>query len=167
MIQIKPLEINQVPAFVDTHLQIFRDTYEGIYGEEVFRVREAKRDARIEHITKRLKMKTNYFYCALWDDFQIVGILIFSILDGHGILDAIYIKRKYQQKGYGTKFLQILEFTLQKFGVLDYTVYVSKLIQANQFFLKHHAKYVGDDPISIHGKDYLECEYVIQVGDNI
>ena len=97
MIQIKPLEINQVPAFVDTHLQIFRDTYEGIYGEEVFRVREAKRDARIEHITKRLKMKTNYFYCALWDDFQIVGILIFSILDGHGILDAIYIKRKYQQ----------------------------------------------------------------------
>ena len=167
MIQIKSLSLSMVPAFVDTHLACFRDTYHGIYAEEVFQARENKRDLRISHIIDRLKQSKNHFYCALCDDFNVVGILIFSILDGHGLLDALYIKKEYQRQGYGTRMLQVLELTFQKLGVLDYTVYVSKLISANAFFLKCHATYLRDDPISIHGRDYKESEYVIKVGDNI
>lgn len=167
MIQIKSLSPSMVPAFVDTHFTCFRDTYQGIYAEEVFQVRENKRNARISHIIDRLKHSKDHFYCALCDDFNVVGILIFSILDGHGLLDALYIKKEYQHQGYGTRMLQVLELTLQKQGILDYTVYVSKLIASNAFFLKRHATYLRDEPISIHGRDYQECEYVIRVGDNI
>lgn len=166
MIQIKPLILSEVARFVDVHLSCFKECYHGIYASEVFDVRERKRLERIEHIKRRLKAK-DCFYCALYDDDNIVGILIFSILDYRGLLDALYIKKDYQNQGYGTKLLQVLELELQKLGISEYIVYVSNLILSNQFFLHRHARKVSEEPISIHGKDYIENEYVVKVGDNI
>ncbi len=103
----------------------------------------------------------------MYDDEDIVGIMIFSILDYRGLLDALYLKKDYQNQGYGTKLLQVLELTLLSQGIQEYIVYVSQFISSNQFFLKRHAKKVSEEPISIHGKDYIENEYVVKVGDNI
>jgi ribosomal protein S18 acetylase RimI-like enzyme len=166
MIQIKPLVFKEIACFVDVHLACFKECYQGIYNAEVFFVREKKKNQRIEHIKKRLTSK-NYFYCALYDDQEIVGILIFSILDYRGLLDALYIKKDYQNLGYGTKLLQVMELQLQKLGISEYIVYVSNLIPSNRFFERRHAKKVSEEPISIHGKDYIENEYVVKVGDNI
>ena len=168
MIQIKMLTEDFVPQFVDVHFECFRDCYQGIFAQDVFDVREAKRMQRIEHILTRLKQGSHdYFYYALCDDFSVVGVLIFSIVNQQGLLDAIYLKKEYQRCGYGTKLLQAMELTFQQFGIQEYVVYVSKLISANEFFQKKKAVYVSDEPISIHGKDYLECEYIVKVGDNI
>ena len=167
MIQIKPLNISMVPAFVDTHLSCFHESYHNIYASEVFDVRKKTREQRISHIKARLQESKDHFYCALCDDFAIVGILIFSVLDGKGLLDALYLKKEYCNQGYGTKMLQVMELTFQKLGIEQYFVYVSSFISANTFFQKRHALYVRDEPISIHGKDYIEHEYVVKVGANI
>lgn len=167
MIQIKALTEELVPNFVDVHLACFRDCYQGIFAEEVFAVREEKKAQRIMHIKKRLKNSQEYFYYALCDDFSVVGVLIFSIVNHQGLLDAIYLKKEYQKCGYGTKLIQAMELTLQQLGITEYVIYVSKLISANEFFQKKKAVYIEDEPISIHGKDYLECEYFAKVGDNI
>lgn len=166
MIQIKPLIASEVADFVKVHLACFQDCYHGIYSNEVFEVRRRKENQRIEHIKRRLKAK-DCFYCALYDDEDIVGIMIFSILDYRGLLDALYLKKDYQNQGYGTKLLQVLELTLLSQGIQEYIVYVSQFIPSNHFFLKRHAKKVSEEPISIHGKDYIENEYVVKVGDNI
>ena len=167
MIRIKPLERRMVPQFVLVHLSCFKETYWGIYSEEVFEVREQKKTERMEHIMKRIEVPSNYFYYALYDDFTIIGILIFSIIKGVGVLDAIYLKKNYQRRGYGTSMIREMEKVFQSHGVWEYSVFVSSLISANDFFVKKHGVFRVEDEISIHGKDYMEKEYVVKVGDNL
>lgn len=167
MIQIKPLEKRMVPQFVLVHLACWRETYYEIYSEEVFEVRNQKKSERIQHIMDRISQNSNYFYYALYDDFTIIGIMIFSIIGGKGILDALYLKKNFQRRGYGTNMIRFMEQVLKERGILEYSVFVSNLISANDFFLKKHGVFVQEDSISIHGKDYMECEYVVQVGVNL
>ena len=103
MIEIKPLLEEDVSKFVAAHHAFFRETYQGIYPKEVFEVREQNQTKRTKHILERLH-HPDYFYYALYDDWTIQGICIFSILDGVGILDALYLSSSYQKKGFGTKF---------------------------------------------------------------
>lgn len=167
MIRIKPLEKRMVPQFVLVHLSCWKETYRGIYPEEVFEVREQKKTERMEHIVQRISSPSNYFYYALYDDFTIIGILIFSIIKGVGVLDAIYLKKNYQRRGYGTQLIKIMENVFQKHEVWEYSVYVSNFLPSNDFFVKKHGTFCGEDEISIHGKDYIEKEYVVKVGDNL
>jgi len=166
MIQIKLIEARDVPSFVSVHLDCWKETYGAIFPSEVFEVRVQKREQRIQHITDRLQTDS-YFYFALYDDFHIVGILIFSILDGIGLLDALYLKKEYQGQGYGTSLLKVMEEVFLNHQISEYHVYVSPLLSANAFFEKRHAIRLGFDYVSIHGKDYIENEYVVKVGDNL
>lgn len=165
MIQIKPLEINQIKAFVEVHLKCWEETYMGIFPAEVIESRRQKQGEREQHILRRLQEDSNYFYYCLYDDFQIVGILIFSILDGVGVLDAIYIRKEYQRKGYGMSFIQIMESILKERNIEKYSVYVFQLLNSQAFF-EHIGCVAGSlEYISIHGIDYMEREYVKKVGE--
>ncbi len=164
MIAIRPLELANIQSFVDIHLKCFEETYYGIFPQEVIDVRWNKRNDRVLHVQKRMLEESNYFYYCLYDDFHIVGIMIFSILDGVGILDALYLMKDYQGYGYGTKMLQQMESVLEERGVLEYSIYVFPILKANNFFLKNGSLFVQEDMISIHGKDYKEIEYVKKIG---
>ena len=111
------------------------------------------------------KVRDKQAYVFLKDD-RPVGIFRYNLFwDNTPFLNMIYVLETYQNQGYGTKLLQVLELTLLSQGIQEYIVYVSQFISSNQFFLKRHAKKVSEEPISIHGKDYIENEYVVKVGD--
>lgn len=165
MIAIRPLDSSQIEQFVLIHLKCWEETYYGIFPPEVMKSRWNKKEERINHIQKRILQDSNYFYYCLYDDFNIVGILIFSILDEVGILDAIYIKKEYQKQGYGIKFLNILENILIHKGIKEYVVYVLKIIDSNSFFQRCGMHFLNEDYVTIHGQDYQEIEYGKKIGE--
>lgn len=164
MIEIKPLEKEKVDEFVTTHLTCWEETYTGIFPKNVMESRWKKKEDRMIHIKKNLDDKA-YFYYALMNDFSIIGILIFSTLDQIAVLDAIYIKKKYQHQKNGTKLIQWMEKILQEKKLNEYYIYVFKPLSSNAFFTKMNAQKVGEEPISIHGTDYTEIEYKKKIGD--
>lgn len=165
MITIKPLEEQNISKFVDTHINCWEETYYGLFEEEVIESRRAKKRARENHIKERLTKNKNYFYYCLMDDFEIVGVLIFSILDDKGLLDALYIKKEYQKKGYGHRMLFLVKTILKEKDIEEYYLYVFKANRAKLFFEKEGALFTKEEEISIHGKDYKELEYIMKVGD--
>lgn len=164
MITIKPLEQNDISKFVSVHLDCWDETYFALFPSEVMESRRNKKSTFEEHILKRLKEDENYFYYCLYDDFQMVGILIFSILDETGILDALYLKKEYQRQGYGSNMIKLMEQILKDKKITEYSIYVFKLLPSNTFFEKIGAFNIREDLISIHGKDYQEFEYIKKVG---
>ena len=164
MITIRPLEISKVEQFVDVHLACWEETYYGIFPPEVIDIRKRKKMDRINHIKKRILENSNYFYYCLYDDFQIVGIMIFSIIDGVGVLDAIYLKKEYQRKKYGMKMIGVLERVLETRQISKYYIYVFKILPSKAFFETVGARFCQEDMISIHGRDYVEFEYMKEVG---
>lgn len=164
MMQIKPLPFSSVRDFVSVHLKCWEETYYGIFPTDVFVSRKKKLKDRVEHIKMKLQ-EPGYHYYALYDDFQIVGILIFSTLDDIAVLDALYIRKAYQREGNGKKMLDFMEDFLKKEGFSSYSVYVLKMLPSNKFFVKHYAKFIKEDYISIHGKDYPELEYEVKLGE--
>lgn len=164
MISIKPLEENEISKFIEIHLKCWEETYFAIFPKEVIQGRWEKFDKRKEHIKKRLK-NDNYFYYCLKDDFNIVGILIFSIIDNTGILDAIYIKKEYQHLGYGKKLLNIAKKVLKERDIKECYLYLFKMLPNKDFFIKENAQFIKEEEISIHGKDYKELEYKMEVGN--
>lgn len=166
MITIRTLDVSQIEQFVDVHLRCWEETYLGIFPSDVVESRARKKMDRISHIEKRILEHSNYFYYCLYDELNIVGIMIFSIIDGVGVLDAIYLKREYQRKNYGKKMIGVLERVLETKHISKYYIYVFKNIPSHHFFQKIGAKYCQEDLISIHGRDYIEFEYVKEVGMN-
>lgn len=163
MITIKPLEVNQIPAFVDVHIACWEQTYYAIFPDEVMESRKQKRQDFIRHINKRIAEDKNYFYYCLCDDFHIVGILIFSIIDDVGVLDALYLMKDYQNLGYGKKMMQLMERVFHDQGIMEYSIYVFQILSSNLFFKKMGAISVREDLVSVHGKDYQEFEYIKKV----
>ncbi len=165
MITIKLLEEMNVKEFVTVHLKCWEETYFGIFNEEVFHKRFQKKEERIHHIKQRLLEKEKYQYYCLLDNTEIVGIMIFSILDQHALLDALYLKKEYQKKGYGSKMLSILEKILKQKQIKEYSIYVFKILPSNEFFIKKGAQKQTEDWITIHNKDYEENEYIKKIGE--
>ncbi|MCI8394669.1 MAG: GNAT family N-acetyltransferase [Bacilli bacterium] len=166
MISIRKIHDSEILAFAKVHLECWKETYSGIYDAEVFEVREQKQMVRVQHIKEQMMKIDSYFYYALFDDFSVVGILIFSILDGKGLIDAIYVKQNYQKKGYGKKMLHLVEQTFYSHDIQEYFVYVLKMLKANEFFIHCGGKYFKNEFVSVHGKDYIECVYQFKVGSN-
>jgi len=163
MITIKPLNAIDIPKFVEVHLKCWEETYYALFPAEVMDIRRSKKQNLEKHILKRLQEDHNYFYYCLYDDFHVVGIMIFSILEDHGILDALYIKKEYQHMGYGMNMIKIMESVLKENHVFEYSIYVFKLLSSNAFFQKSGAVCIREDLVSIHGKDYQEYEYIKKV----
>lgn len=164
MIEIKRLTENKVKEFVNIHLKCWEETYVGIFPHDVMESRWNKKEDREKYIKKQLQHK-DYYYFSLTRNDEIIGILIFSIIDEVALLDAIYIKKKYQRKGYGKKLLELMEIVLKKQKMQQYSVYVFQSLQSNEFFLKKDAVLIEEDFITIHGRDYKENLYEIKVGE--
>ena len=164
MIEIKKLTKEKVAEFVTAHLKCWEETYVGIFPPDVMESRWKKKDDRVTHITNRL-YHSDYYYFSLTRNDEIIGLLIFSIIDEIALLDAIYIMKPYQKKGYGTKLLEFMERILKTQNITQYSVYVFKSLKSKDFFLKKRAIKIEEDYITIHGNDYKEIQYEIKVGE--
>ena len=162
MIQIRKLQEDEVTQFVQTHIECWEETYLSFFSKSVYESRRKNKEKRISHIKRRID-HPDYHYYAVWDDFNIVGIMIFTTILKEAVLDAIYIKKNYQNKKVGVQLLQTLANDLKQQEISCYSVYVFEMNMANQFFLHLGAKKKGEDWISIHGKDYKEIEYEMAV----
>ncbi len=165
MITIRKITDQEVEAFANLHLFCFEETYRAFYPKEVFEVRRQKIPDRILHIKEKMKQDSSYFYYGLFDDWSLVGICIFSIVDAVGVVDALYLLPAYQRKGYGTKLFCLIDQTFQEQGVVIFSSWVLEGLASTAFFEKLGGTYVTTEEISIHGKDYQEREYLWKVGE--
>lgn len=133
MISIKPLEEVFISQFVKVHIDCWKETYENIFPKKVIENRQRTAKKRESYIYDNLRKQDHFYYC-LYNDFEIIGILIFSIKEQIGLLDALYIKKEYQKKGYGTKLIKIAESIWLNHQIKNYEIYVFKFLESNTFF---------------------------------
>lgn len=162
MIQIRDLEIDSVSQFVKLHLNLWQETYYSIFPESLYESRKKKESVRIEHIRRRIG-HPDYHYVEVYDDFQLVGIMIVTTSLKEGLIDAIYLKSDYQRKGIGRLLLQKAEEIFREKEIKEYSIFVLVGIPSHEAFLHLGGRKGSREPISIHGKDYEEIEYVFEV----
>jgi len=163
---IRKAEISDAKNFFQTHLDCWKETYELFFQPEVFLKREVRANERINHIKTRIE--NNYPYFVLELNNKIEGIMILTVdpRNNLGIIDSLYIRKKYQRQGYGTEFLNLALNYFKNLGYLNVTTFCIQGLPANQFFLQFTTKQLDDSLITISGRDFIEHNYLFGSDNN-
>lgn len=167
MIKIRYAELEDIENMIDVNLTTWRTTYAGIVNEDFLLKLEMGRDDSVKraknNFGKREIEGGKIYDCVATDEENVVGMLTYGKcreedklgLSNCGEVYAIYILKKYQQKGIGKK---LINFAIEDLSNENYEKFIIWALKENpsvEFYKKIGGKIRFKKDIKI-GEQVLE-----------
>lgn len=167
---LKEVTINDIETLVELNINIWKETYEKILPNPFLESLKKNKNALVKEEEERFiddKLDGTRKYLLIIDD-EAVGYLIIGRCDieeynGLGEINALYLTKKVQNKGYGKKILEKALKELKSMGFMEVIIGCINESSSNKFFLSHGAKYLCQRKRYIMDLEILENLYLYEL----
>ncbi|WDC84319.1 GNAT family N-acetyltransferase [Caloramator sp. mosi_1] len=155
---------SDVPSVAKIHIDVWKDTYEGIIPSEVLehRTYDELEDTWLDRLFEDPETK-EYMYVAENEDGELVGFIVFSTegLDNYqGVIKSIYVYSDYQRQGIGKMLFNAAVEKLLEENVKNLIVWTYKDNKNRRFYEKMGGKIYREVVVDIEGRKVAKIAYV-------
>lgn len=146
---LKEVTIKDIETLIELNIKTWKETYKNILPVSFLESLHKNKKELIKEEEERFiddKLDGTRKYLFILDE-ESVGYLIISRCDieeynGLGEINALYLTKKVQNKGYGKKILEKALKELKSMGFMEVIIGCINESSSNKFFLSHGAKYL-------------------------
>lgn len=155
---------SDVPSVAKIHMDVWKDTYEGIIPSEVLsqRTYDELEDSWLDRLFEDPDTK-EFMLVAENDDGDIVGFIVVAT-DGdegcRGVIKSIYVYEDYQRQGIGTMLFNAALDKLIEEDILTLIVWTYKDNKNRVFYEKMGGKVFKEIVVEIDGRKVRKIAYV-------
>lgn len=155
---------NDVPSVAKIHMDVWKDTYEGIVPSEVLSERnyEELEDSWLDRIFDDPDTK-EIMLVAENEDGEVVGFIVAST-DGQdsyeSMIKSIYVNEEYQRQGIGTMLFQAAIERLVEENINNLIVWTYKDNKNRKFYEKMGGKLFKEATVEVNGRKVDKISYV-------
>ncbi|MCX7695294.1 MAG: GNAT family N-acetyltransferase [Caloramator sp.] len=155
---------SDVPSVAKIHMDVWKDTYEGIIPNEVLehRTYDELEDTWLDRLFEDPETR-EFMYVAENEDGELVGFIVFST-DGfenyQGVIKSIYVYNDYQRQGIGTMLFNAAVEKLVEENIKNLIVWTYKDNKNRRFYEKMGGKIFREAVVDIEGRKVAKIAYV-------
>lgn len=166
--EIRKMNVTDVPSVVDINIEMWKKTYSGIMDEEIFIMRDKNKENNIRIMREKI-CKNDCCYKVAISDNKVIGFIGYGEnkdanieVENLGEVYAIYILEEYHNKGIGKSLIEEAKRDLKKKGYNAVLIWTLKENKNRKFYERLGGKKVLFREVDILGHKFKEVGYMFE-----